>query len=512
LSSQRTPSARGNPSARGGASARGSLSARGNPGAPSLFQASAQAELARRAPLAERMRPRSLDDIVGQSHLVGPSAPFRLAVEQDRLASVILWGPPGSGKTTLARAVASVSSKAFRSLHAADAGVREVRVVLDEAQELLGREGQGTILFLDEIHRFSKSQQDVLLDAVERGMVVLFGATTENPFFEVNPPLLSRATLLRLEPLSREELAVIARRALEHEGWEASEEAISALVGLCGGDARALLNALENAMLAARAEAIRTSPRVDQDEPAALRTTEATTPVARSEEPSRIELSHVQAMTSQGVVLYGADEHYDMASAFIKSIRGSDPDAGIYWLVRMIESGEDPRFLARRLVILASEDVGLADPHALQVAVSAAAAVEHVGLPEAALNLGEAVVYLALAPKSNSVTVALERAREAVKADKAARVPNHLRDSHYQGASSQGFGKGYVYPHDTGGWTPQRYLPASDALEARLPFYSARELGEEASLVRRWQQMRQAASKASKASKGGSPRRESSGD
>ncbi len=489
-----------------------------NPAAPNLFRASAEAELARKAPLAERMRPKSLDDIVGQAHLIGPDASFRLAVEQDRLGSVILWGPPGSGKTTLARAVASGSSKAFRSLHAAEAGVREVRAVLEEAQELLDREGQGTILFLDEIHRFSKSQQDVLLDAVERGIVVLFGATTENPFFEVNPPLLSRATLLRLEPLSREELATIAKRALDHEGWEASEEAISALVGLCGGDARALLNALENAMLTARAAAISTSPPAVEDKPASLGTTKAMPPGPGPNERPRIELSHVQAMTSQGVVLYGADEHYDMASAFIKSIRGSDPDAGIYWLVRMIESGEDPRFLARRLVILASEDVGLADPSALQVAVSAAAAVEHVGLPEAALNLGEAVVYLALAPKSNSVTVALARAREALEADRAAQVPHHLKDSHYKGATSQGFGKGYVYPHDTGGWAPQRYLPASDALEARLPFYSPKQLGEESSLLRRWQQMKQAASQASEASQGsqasqgGSPRREPSGD
>jgi putative ATPase len=400
--------------------------------ADDLFASAADDALAANAPLAARLRPRSLDDIVGQEQLLGAGQPLRTLVEADRLSSVILWGPPGTGKTTLAQAIAAHTSKAFEQLSAVSAGVKDVRDVLDRARQRLGERGRGTILFLDEVHRFSKSQQDALLPGVESGLITLIGATTENPFFEVNPPLLSRSTLFRLEALDEDAARALIERGLRAEGATADDDAMAHLAGHANGDGRHVLTSLEVAVAVARA---RTQPPV-------------------------VTLADAEAALGTKALRYGRDEHYDVISAFIKSIRGSDPDAGLYWLARMLEAGEDARFIARRLVILASEDVGEADPQALLVAVSAAHALEHVGLPEAQLNLAQAVVHLATAPKSNRVAMGIWSAREAVRHGPSVEVPVHLRDAHYQGAQKLGHGAGYGYPHDDPtGWIDQAYLP-----------------------------------------------------
>jgi putative ATPase len=394
-----------------------------------LFSAAAQERLRSSAPLAARLRPQALDDVVGQSHLVGAGRPLRRLVEQDRLTSAIFWGPPGTGKTTLALAVAGSTARAFEQLSAVTAGVKDVREVIERARQRLGERQQGTILFLDEIHRFSKAQQDALLPAVEDGTLTLIGATTENPFFEVNPPLRSRSTLFRLEPLDESAIRQLVARGLEAEDASASTDAIDLLVSRAGGDGRQVLTSLEVACALAH--------------------------------PGAIELAHVEAALGTSALRYGRDEHYDVISAFIKSMRGSDPDAAIHWLARMLEAGEDARFIARRLVIFASEDVGMADPQALLVAVAAAHAVEHVGLPEAQLNLAQAAIHLATAAKSNRSAVAIWAARAEVRDGAIGEVPAHLRDAHYQGAAGLGHGVGYEYPHDhERGWVDQQYLPA----------------------------------------------------
>ena len=420
-----------------------------------LFSGAAADRLVSRAPLAARLRPRTLDDIIGQRHLVGPGSPLRALIESDRLTSAILWGPPGTGKTTLATVVATVTSKHFVPLSAVTAGVKDVREVVEGARRLLGEQGRGTILFLDEVHRFNRSQQDALLPSVEEGLLVLIGATTENPFFEVNAPLLSRSTLWRLEPLSDEDLADVVARGLDAEGASARPDAVAALVGLADGDARAVLTTLEVALALA------------------------------GEHP--VTLADVERARHTRLQHYGEDDHYDQVSALIKSIRGSDPDAGLYWLARMLESGEDARFIARRLVILASEDVGEADPLALVVADAAARAVEFVGLPEAQLNLAQAVVHLACAPKSNRVTVALGRAQRDVREAPRGDVPTHLRDAHYRSAASIGHGEGYAYPHDhPDAFVDQEYRPAAIAGHR---YYEPSDRGHEAAVaerLRRW--------------------------
>ena len=390
---------------------------------------------ARHVPLAERMRPRSLDEVVGQDHLLAAGAPLRTLMEADSITSLVLWGPPGKGKTTLARLMARDSRKAFVAMSAVNVGVKDVRSVLEEARRRRLQRDQGTILFLDEVHRFNKAQQDALLPAVEEGQITFVGATTENPFFEVNAPLLSRSLLFRLEPLRADDVRTVVRRALQREAAEAESDAVELLVRVTDGDARAALTSLEVAM------ALAGSRRSDGGRPL-------------------VTVADVEAARSTKALRYEDDDHYDVVSAFIKSIRGSDPDAGLYWLARMLAAGEDARFIARRLVILASEDVGMADSTGLLVADAAARAVELVGLPEAQLNLAHAVVYLATAPKSNRTTVALGRAQADVRDLPAGAVPTHLRDSHYGGARHLGHGAGYEYPHDDPrGWVPQRYRP-----------------------------------------------------
>jgi putative ATPase len=410
--------------------------------AADLFAAAAEERLASRAPLAARLRPQTLDEVVGQRDLLAPGRPLRALIEGDRLSSVILWGPPGTGKTTIARLIAGATDKAFEPMSAVNAGVKDVREVVERARNRLGERGQGTILFLDEVHRFNKTQQDALLPHVEDGLLVLVGATTENPYFSLTSALLSRSTLFRLEPLEPEDLRSLMQRALTDktrglggDGLTIDEDALEHIADRSEGDARHALTSLEVA--------------------GAL-TAEAGSP--------SITLEFAEAALAMRALRYGDDEHYDVVSAFIKSIRGSDPDSGLYWLARMLEAGEDARFIARRLVILASEDVGMADPLALPLATAAAHAVEYVGLPEAQLNLAHAVVYLASAPKSNSSTVALGAAMADVRDRRTGPVPAHLRDSHYPGAEHLGHGQGYVYPHDTPeGWVPQEYRPVEIA-------------------------------------------------
>jgi putative ATPase len=410
--------------------------------ADDLFSPAAEDALAQTAPLAARLRPRTLGDIIGQDHLLGPGQPLRTLVEADRLSSVILWGPPGTGKTTLAQAIAAHTSKAFEQLSAVSAGVKDVRDVLERAKHRLGERGQGTILFLDEVHRFTKSQQDALLPGVETGLITLIGATTENPFFEVNPPLLSRSTLFRLYPLDQDAARLLLEKGLRAEGAGADDDALDHLAGHANGDGRHVLTSLEVAVAIARA---RHRAAVDG--------------AGAANEPV-VTLADAEAALGTKALRYGRDEHYDVISAFIKSMRGSDPDAALYWLARMLEAGEDARFIARRIVIAASEDVGEADPMALVVAVAAAHAVEHVGLPEAQLNLAQAVVHLATAPKSNRSALGIWSAREDVRHGPSVEVPVHLRDAHYLGAQKLGHGVGYDYPHDhPEGWVPQQHLP-----------------------------------------------------
>jgi putative ATPase len=372
--------------------------------------------------------------MIGQEQLTGPDSPLRRAIESDALRSIVLWGPPGTGKTTLARVIAATTSAAFVELSAVTAGVRDVREQIERARTRRDAAGRATVLFIDEIHRFNRAQQDALLPAVEDGSVTLIGATTENPSFEVNAPLLSRSLLYRLLPLDDEAVGRVIDRALSHadglSGVQLGPEARAALVAAADGDARVALTGLEAAAATAVGRAI-------------------------TGEDVRVALGSPHLRYDKS-----GDAHYDQVSAFIKSLRGSDPDAAVYWLVRMLAEGEDPRFLARRMIILASEDVGLADPGALTVATSAWHALESVGLPEARFALAQAALYLALAPKSNSVTTALVAADRLVERLGNAAVPAHLRDAHYKGARRLGHGAGYRYPHDDPrGWVAQQYGP-----------------------------------------------------
>jgi putative ATPase len=417
----------------------------------SLFEHRLDEQLRARGPLAARLRPRALDDVVGQEHLLGPRGALRALVDARRLTSIILWGPAGTGKTTIARLLADAVGSAFESLSAVSAGVKDVRDAAETARRRLSEQGVATLLLLDEVHRFSRSQQDALLPSVEDGVLTLVGATTENPFFAVNGPLLSRSTLLRLEPLHARALRTLLERGLAVEGAGIDHDAADALVDSVDGDGRALLTTLEVA-------------------------------VAIAGESRRVTLDDVERARTTRAITWGRDDHFDVISAFIKSIRGGDPDAGLHWLARMILAGEDPRFIARRLVILASEDVGMADPTGLLVATAAAQAVEYVGLPEAQLNLAHAVVHLATAPKSNRTAVAVWKALADARAKPAGPVPAHLRDAHYAGAERIGHGAGYRYPHDDpAGWVDQDYLPEG---LAGVRYYEPSEHGAEADIAR----------------------------
>src|SRR5581483_7207719 len=404
-----------------------------------LFDEMRSAHRERARPLAARMRPRTLDEYVGQEHFLGPGKLLRRMLLADRLSSLVFYGPPGTGKTALAHVIANQTKSRFVPLNAVSAGTKEVREILADARRHLEDEGKRTILFLDEIHRFNKAQQDVLLPDVEDGVVILIGATTQNPFFAINSPLLSRSQIFTFEPLSREHIKTLILRALadKERGLgnipvTITDEALAFLAEVSDGDARRALTALEIG-------------------------------VKSSEPPVTYDLALAQDSIQRKLLDFDptGDTHYDLASAFIKSLRGSDPQAAVYWLARMLESGEDPRFVARRLVIFASEDVGNADPQGLLVANAAWDAVEKVGLPECQLNLAQAVTYLATAPKSNASTMAIGAAVKDVKEGRTLPVPKHLKDNHYGGSKVFGHGQGYKYAHDfAGGWVDQEYVPA----------------------------------------------------
>ncbi|MCR6106210.1 AAA family ATPase [Salipaludibacillus agaradhaerens] len=418
-----------------------------------------------KGPLAARMRPRTLNEVIGQHHIIGKGQLLRRAIEADRLTPMIFHGPPGTGKTTLAKVIANTTSAKFEQINAVTAGIKHVRDIVASAKDRLMFDQIKTVLFIDEIHRFNKGQQDALLPYVEDGTVILIGATTENPMFEVNPALISRSRLFKLESLNDGDIKRVIEQALtdKERGFgnykiDMKEEAYKHLINIANGDARTALNAVELAVLT-------TDP--DKDE------------------VITIDLEIAEASIQKRMIRYdkAGDNHYDTISAFIKSIRGSDPDATLYWLAKMIYAGEDPRFIARRLYVHAAEDIGLADPNALLIAQAAFQAVEFVGMPEARLPLAEAAVYLATAPKSNAIITGIDKALDTVATEKSGDVPIHLRDSHYKGATKLGHGDGYLYPHNyENHYVAQQYLP--DHLKTRR-FYDPSSNGYEKTVQKR---------------------------
>jgi putative ATPase len=425
-----------------------------------LFDTQGEDALRRRAPLAERLRPRSLHEVVGQNHLTGSGGPLRTAAEKGRLGAIVLWGPPGTGKTTLARALASEMEGEFVPLSAVTSGVKDVRAALDAARERLKYEGRGTILFVDEVHRFNKAQQDALLPSLEGGLVDFVGATTENPSFEVIAPLLSRSRVLRLQPLSEGDLTSLLDRGQQALGMEVSPEAQTYLLRLSGGDGRRLLNSLEAAAAAAASK--------------------------------RVEVADVEGALGEKSLRYGREEHYDVVSAFIKSVRGGDPDAALHYLARMIEAGEDPVFIARRLVTLASEDIGNADPHGLPLAMAAAKAVQLVGMPEGRIPLAQAATYLSSAPKSNASYIGINKALDDVRRGLVPEVPMHLRNAVTGLMRDEGYGANYRYAHeDEPEGMNDRYLP--DGLTGRA-YYEPKDRGAEDGIkerLERWRRERE---------------------
>lgn len=407
-----------------------------------LFEYMRNNAKSKESPLASRMRPEKLEEIVGQKHILGENKLLYRAIKADKLSSVIFYGPPGTGKTTLAKVIANTSDSEFRQINATVAGKKDMEEVVNAAKDSLGMYGKRTILFVDEIHRFNKGQQDYLLPFVEDGTIILIGATTENPYFEVNSALISRSTIFELKELDKEDIKILINRAMSDEvkgmgayGAKMSEDAIDFLADIANGDARTALNAVELAVL--------TTDR-------------------RADGVIHIDIDTIEECVQQRNPRYdkSGDNHYDTISAFIKSMRGSDPDAAIYYLARMLNAGESVTFIARRIMICAAEDVGLADPRALVVAVSAAEAVHQLGMPEARIPLAEAVLYIANAPKGNAAYMAIDKALDFVKREPAYQIPAYLKDAHYGGAKELGHGIGYKYPHDyEGHYVEQQYLP-----------------------------------------------------
>ncbi|MBV8780381.1 MAG: replication-associated recombination protein A [Phycisphaerae bacterium] len=445
-----------------------------------LFADTRQKNLSRVAPLAVRMRPRNLDEFVGQGHFLGEGKLLRRMLEADRLTSVIFYGPPGTGKTTLAQLIANYTKSHFEQLNAAGATVKDVRAILDAAKERLAHGGNRTVLFLDEIHRFNRAQQDILLGDVEAGLILLVGATTENPFFAVNSPLVSRSQIFQFGPLTEGEITCLIRRALTdpERGFgdrkiTVDDDAIALWARMSDGDARRALMGLEVAVLSSAGDKSASA----SDPPPPLHIT--------------LDIAE-QSMQRKAIVYDGTgDEHYDAASALIKSMRGSDPDAAVYWVARMLEAGEDPRFIARRIAILASEDIGNADPQAIVVAASCFDIVEKIGMPEAQLTLGQAAIYMAMAPKSNASAMAIWGAMKDVREGRTLPVPKHIRDGHYSGSKRLDHGKGYKYAHDfEGGFVEQDYLGVP------IIYYKPTNRGFEAELQKRlgWRTEREAKS------------------
>ena len=442
-----------------------------------LFADSRQRNLDRVAPLAARMRPRSLEEFAGQRHFLGPGKLLRRMLEADRLTSILFYGPPGTGKTTLAKLIATYTKSGFEQLNAAAVGIKEVRAVLEAAKGRLAHGGGRTVLFLDEIHRFNKSQQDVLLPDVEAGLILLVGATTENPFFSVNAPLVSRSQIFQFAPLDEAEIKALIRRAAADpdRGFgkfdlRIDDDALDLWATMSDGDARRALMALEVAVLSSTG-----------DPPVSPPATEGHGLVPRATAVHVTLDVAEQSMQRKAIVYDGTgDDHYDAASALIKSMRGSDPDAAVYWVARMLQAGEDPRFIARRIAILASEDVGNADPNAIQVAAAAYAVVERVGMPECQLTLGQAAIYMATAPKSNAAAKAIWAAMADVKDGRTVPVPRHLRDGHYPGGKRLGNGVGYKYAHDD----PRGYVE-QDYLGVDKTYYVPTDRGHEATIAAR---------------------------
>ncbi|MEE1229373.1 MAG: replication-associated recombination protein A [Lachnospiraceae bacterium] len=430
-----------------------------------LFDYMRMQKVKEESPLAMRMRPKTIDQVVGQEHIIGKDKLLYRAIKADKISSLIFYGPPGTGKTTLAKVIANTTSAEFVQMNATTSGKKDMEQAVQAAKDMLGMYGRKTILFIDEIHRFNKAQQDYLLPFVEDGTIVLIGATTENPYFEVNKALISRSQIFELKPLASEDIKKLIKiavtdreRGMGDYGANITEEAADFIAEMAGGDARTALNAVELGILT-------TEPLQDGK--------------------IHIDLGIAQECIQKKAFHYDkdGDDHYDVISAFIKSMRGSDPDAAVFYLARMIEAGEDPKFIARRIMVHAAEDVGLADPMALVVASSAAQAAERVGFPEARIILSEAAIYVATAPKSNSAICAIDSALSAVRAGKIGNVPSYLKDAHYSGAKKLGHGRGYLYPHDyQEHYVPQDYLPKE--LEGSK-FYQPGALGKEAELKER---------------------------
>ena len=430
-----------------------------------LFTKHREAHLKAAEPLAVRMRPRDLDEFVGQEQFLGEGQLLRRMLEADRITSVIFYGPPGTGKTTLAELIANYTDRRFERANAAAVGVREVRNVLDRARRVLETDGKRTIFFLDEIHRFNRAQQDVLLGDVERGIVTLIGATTENPFFAINSPLVSRSQIFAFEPLTESQITTVVRRTINDDerglgklNLQVDDEAISHWATTCDGDARRALMALEIGVLSQIQESRTELQVLSQESPESENFGRS---AFQCSAPIHITLAVAEQSIQRKALVYDGtgDEHYDAISAFIKSMRGSDPDAAVYWLARMLEAGEDPRFIARRIAILASEDIGNADPRAISVAAAAYDITERVGMPECQLTLSQAAIYMATAPKSNASATAIWSAMKDVREGRTIPVPKHLRDGYYKGAAQLGHAQGYQYAHASeAGFVDQDYL------------------------------------------------------